>query len=197
MQIKQQYCCFFFFYITIIVQGCALAEPGGPWRLTFALDRLENLRLFIQIICRAPWILQVQSIGLLSIFLRAQPWLLQYLRLWTNTFQFLPSSVSNNQLQFNQVYIWIAVYGRIELWWAKCNGHKFLNYNISELCFWVMVFYSPVWHFSIAKSNTKLISAMIIPRIKRKTQSLPSRLQQGRSHSIHPKTRNLKGNKHY
>ena len=23
-------------------QGCALAEPGGPWRLTFALGRLEN-----------------------------------------------------------------------------------------------------------------------------------------------------------
>ena len=28
------------------VQGCALAEPGGPWRLTFALGRLENLRFF-------------------------------------------------------------------------------------------------------------------------------------------------------
>ena len=35
-------------------QSCALAEPGGPWRLTFALGRLENLRFFIQIICRAP-----------------------------------------------------------------------------------------------------------------------------------------------
>ena len=35
-------------------QGCALAEPGGPWRLTFALGRLENLRFFIQIICWAP-----------------------------------------------------------------------------------------------------------------------------------------------
>ena len=35
-------------------QGCALAEPGGPWRLTFALRRLENLRFFIQIICWAP-----------------------------------------------------------------------------------------------------------------------------------------------
>ena len=37
-----------------ISQGCALAEPGGPWRLTFALGRLENLRFFIQIICWAP-----------------------------------------------------------------------------------------------------------------------------------------------
>ena len=35
-------------------QGCALAEPGGPWRLTFALGRLENLRFFIQIICWTP-----------------------------------------------------------------------------------------------------------------------------------------------
>ena len=56
------------------VQGCALAEPGGPWRLTFALGRLENLRFFIQIICWAPWILQFQRTGLPSIFLRAQPW---------------------------------------------------------------------------------------------------------------------------
>ena len=31
-------------------QGCALAEPGGPWQLTFALGGLENLRFFIQII---------------------------------------------------------------------------------------------------------------------------------------------------
>ena len=35
-------------------QGCALAEPGGPWQLTFALWGLENLRFFIQIICWAP-----------------------------------------------------------------------------------------------------------------------------------------------
>ena len=38
----------------ILLQGCALAEPGGPWRLTFALGRLENHRFFIQIICWAP-----------------------------------------------------------------------------------------------------------------------------------------------
>ena len=36
------------------LQGCALAEPGGPWRPTFILGRLENLRFFIQIICWAP-----------------------------------------------------------------------------------------------------------------------------------------------
>ena len=36
------------------IQGCALAEPSGPWHLTFALGRLENLRFFIQIICWAP-----------------------------------------------------------------------------------------------------------------------------------------------
>ena len=37
-----------FFYA--IKPCCALAEPGGPWRLTFALGRLENLTFFIQII---------------------------------------------------------------------------------------------------------------------------------------------------
>ena len=41
---------FFFF----AMQGCALAEPSGPWCLTFALWQLENLRFFIQIICCAP-----------------------------------------------------------------------------------------------------------------------------------------------
>ena len=57
-------------------QGCALVEPerGGPWRLTFAPGRLENLRFFIQIICWANHMLQVQSTVLPSIFLRAQPW---------------------------------------------------------------------------------------------------------------------------
>ena len=37
------------FHVLIIIQGCALAEPGGPWCLTFVLGRLENL-FFIQII---------------------------------------------------------------------------------------------------------------------------------------------------
>ena len=54
-------------------QGCALAEPGGPWRLTFAYGRLDYLRFFMQIICWAPYISQFQSTGLPSIFLRAQP----------------------------------------------------------------------------------------------------------------------------
>ena len=36
------------------LQGCALAEPGGPWHLTVILGQLENLRFFIQIICWAP-----------------------------------------------------------------------------------------------------------------------------------------------
>ena len=27
-------------------QGCALAEPGGPWRLTFALGRLKKSQIF-------------------------------------------------------------------------------------------------------------------------------------------------------
>ena len=37
-----------------VQQGCALAEPGGSLRATFAPGRLENLRFFIQIICWAP-----------------------------------------------------------------------------------------------------------------------------------------------
>ena len=40
--------------LLVTPQGCALAEPGGPWPLTFAFGRLENLRFFIQIICWAP-----------------------------------------------------------------------------------------------------------------------------------------------
>ena len=36
------------------IQGCTLAEPGGPWHPTFALGQLENLSFFIQIICWAP-----------------------------------------------------------------------------------------------------------------------------------------------
>ena len=55
-------------------QGCALAEPGGPWRLTFVVGWLGNLCFFIQIVCWAHWISQVQSTGLPSIFLKAQPW---------------------------------------------------------------------------------------------------------------------------
>ena len=46
-------------------QGCALAEPSGPLWLTFAPGHLESF-------CQAPWILQVLSTGLPSLFLRAQ-----------------------------------------------------------------------------------------------------------------------------
>ena len=54
--------------------GRAEPERGGPWRLTFAPGRLENLRFFIQIIRWANHMLQVQSTVLPSIFLRPQPW---------------------------------------------------------------------------------------------------------------------------
>ena len=40
----------------------------------------------------------------------------------------------------------------------------------------------------MAKSKTKLISAITIPRISRNTQSLPRRLQHGRNLSINPVT---------
>ena len=55
------------------LNGSALAEPSGPWHLTFALGRPENLRRFIQIIRWAPRISQVESTDLPLIFLRAQP----------------------------------------------------------------------------------------------------------------------------
>ena len=53
--------------------GLCSSRARWPRCLTFAPWRLENLSFFIQIICWAPWILQVQSTGLPSIFLRAQP----------------------------------------------------------------------------------------------------------------------------
>ena len=36
-------------------------QGGLPWRLTFAPGQLENLRFFYKSLCRAPWILQIQS----------------------------------------------------------------------------------------------------------------------------------------
>ena len=43
---------FFPFYLKkwycVKKQGCALAEPGGPWRLTLALRQLGNLSRFFR-----------------------------------------------------------------------------------------------------------------------------------------------------
>ena len=54
-------------------RGCALVAPGGPCSFTFAPRGLglENLVFFIETIWWAPWILHVQSIGLLSVFFRS------------------------------------------------------------------------------------------------------------------------------
>ena len=54
----------------VFSQGCALATPDGPWCITFPLGWLE----IMEILSWAHWISQVQSTGLLSIFLKAQPW---------------------------------------------------------------------------------------------------------------------------
>ena len=43
------------------VQGCALAEPGGPWHRTFTRGRSENLTFFTQIKSWAALIIQVQA----------------------------------------------------------------------------------------------------------------------------------------
>ena len=50
--------------MSLLPQACTLAEPGGLWHLTFTLGLLENLTMFMQIICWVHWISQVQSTGL-------------------------------------------------------------------------------------------------------------------------------------
>ena len=61
-------------------------------RLTFPIRQVENLSFLIQIMCWASWILQAQSIGLPSIFLRAQPCSLPPAKLgfltWVNVLYF-------------------------------------------------------------------------------------------------------------
>ena len=44
-------------------QGCALAEPGGPWGLTFALGRLENLIFLIQSYAGHPRFYSFRALG--------------------------------------------------------------------------------------------------------------------------------------
>ena len=41
---------FCFSMIWNVLQGCALAAPGGPWHLHFALGRLDNHSFVIAII---------------------------------------------------------------------------------------------------------------------------------------------------
>ena len=52
---------------------CALAEPDGPWPLTFGIGRLENLSFFHTNHVLGTLDLQFQTTGLPPIFLRAQP----------------------------------------------------------------------------------------------------------------------------
>ena len=44
-------------------QGCAIAETGGLWGPTFALRWLENLSLFMQIICWQPRFYRFRPLG--------------------------------------------------------------------------------------------------------------------------------------
>ena len=53
-------------HLAEFIQGFALAEPGFPWRPTFALGQLENLRFFIQIICWAPKFYRFRVLGSLQ-----------------------------------------------------------------------------------------------------------------------------------
>ena len=49
------------------------SSPQWPLAPNFPPGQLENLRIFVDIMCWAPWISQVQSTGLSSFSLRAQP----------------------------------------------------------------------------------------------------------------------------
>ena len=44
-------------------RGCALAEPDGPWRLTFALGRLGNLIFYIQSYAGHPRFYSFRALG--------------------------------------------------------------------------------------------------------------------------------------
>ena len=64
-----------FGYETVTVSRADVLQPisSGPWYLSFFLGQIGNLSFFIEIICWAPWISQVQSTGLPSIFPKAEP----------------------------------------------------------------------------------------------------------------------------
>ena len=47
-------------------QGCALVEPGGPWRVTFALGRLENLRFSYKSYPGRPGFYRFRALGFLQ-----------------------------------------------------------------------------------------------------------------------------------
>ena len=64
MLFNKSNCCYFLFFK--YWQGCALAEPGGPWHSTFALGRLENCSFFIQIICWHPRFNSFRTLGSLQ-----------------------------------------------------------------------------------------------------------------------------------
>ena len=61
-----------------VKEGLGLFSSSAWWPVVstcnFCPWLLENPSLFIDILCWAPWISQVQSTGLPLIFLRAQPW---------------------------------------------------------------------------------------------------------------------------
>ena len=60
------------------IHGCTLAEPSGPWRLTFDLGRLKQFTFFIQIIYWAPRFHSFRALGFLEFSLRREaeltPW---------------------------------------------------------------------------------------------------------------------------
>ena len=51
-------------------QGCALAEPGSPWCLTFAVGRLENLRISYKSYAEHPGFYRFRALGSLQFSLQ-------------------------------------------------------------------------------------------------------------------------------
>ena len=54
----------FYFY-----QGCALAEPGGPWRLTFALRQQGHLSFLYKSYAGHPGFYSFKTLGSLQFYL--------------------------------------------------------------------------------------------------------------------------------
>ena len=92
----------------VMMQSCTITARGGPRCLTFAPRRLKNLRFLIQIICRTLWISQVQSSGLPSIFLRAQPQPTLYF--YDNIFAAFFLASSSPKKEFSRTQMAIGVF---------------------------------------------------------------------------------------
>ena len=54
LQMNQEHTVF-----SLVIQGCALAVPGHPWQLTFALGQPGSISYCTKLMCWVPWISRV------------------------------------------------------------------------------------------------------------------------------------------